>query len=173
MGACLGMAALALVLVNCGGGGEDFSTTLSSGSSSTCGTYVDQISSSTRSSSQADPQCSSYVATADAMLQAARSACAQGNITAADANYANYAKLADYATSNVKLLCGGGGTSLPGGTSGGGNYNLFLCATGSGVVVSRSCTTSSKASSLVIGCNWYLAKTGLTSSQCQAEANKY
>ena len=117
---------------------------------------MDVISSTVRSNSNADAQCSLQIANADSYLSAAKAACASGNTAGATAYYTQYKQVADYATAVVKTLCPGSssssGPTLPVTT-----YNLFACVTTTGRLQAAACSSASSINSAQIGCSWYNA----------------
>ncbi len=166
--------ALTLTLAACGGTESSTSSTgsTSSATSASCSGYVDIISSTVRSNSNADPQCSVQIANADSYLAAAKAACAKGDTATATTYYTQYQKTADYAVSVVKDLCPGSGSSsnsgaaLPVTT-----YNLFVCRSGSNTVTNGLCTTSSSTPSSACSGTWYNAGGSYTTlAACSAEA---
>jgi hypothetical protein len=166
--------ALALSLAACGGSDSSTSSTgsASSSSSASCSGYVDVISSTVRSNSNADAQCSVQIANADSYLAAAKAACAKGDTATATTYYTQYQKTADYAVSVVKTLCPGSGSSssqsptLPVTT-----YNLFVCRSGSNTVTNGLCTTSSSTPTSTCSGTWYNAGGSYTTqAACAADA---
>ena len=166
--------ALFLALAACGGSESSTSSTgsASSSSSASCSQYVDVISSTVRSNSNADAQCSVQIANADSYLAAAKAACAKGDTATATTYYTQYQKTADYAVSVVKTLCPGSGSSssqspaLPVTT-----YNLFVCRSGSNTVTNGLCTTSSSTPTSTCSGTWYNAGGSYTTlAACSADA---
>lgn len=185
-----------LTISGCGGGGSDSPTSqinsnvsASQGSSSCNTSYPDKITSTTRSQATVDgPQCGSLVGSADDMLVVARSNCSSGDTASANANYANYQKLASYATSVVSTVCGGSSApALSGGTSSGStpaatNYSLYVLygvpIGGARVVISGVCATSQPSVPQGMGSKYssvyyQQVSSNQTSAQCKSTASGY
>ena len=169
-------ATLALSLAACGGTDSSTSSTgsASSATSASCSGYVDVISSTVRSNSNADAQCSVLVANADSYLAAAKAACAKGETAGATAYYTQYQKAADYAVSVVKTVCPGSGSSsgssqsptLPVTT-----YTLFVCRSGTNTVTTGECNTSGSTPTSTCSGTWYNAGGSYTTqAACTADA---
>ena len=167
--------ALSLALAACGGSDSSTSSTGSASSSSaSCSGYVDVISSTVRSNSNADAQCSSQIANADSYLAAAKAACAKGDTAGATTYYTQYQKVADYAVSVVKTLCPGSSSSSGSGSSPTlpvTTYNLFVCRSSSNTVTNGVCTTSSSTPTSTCSGTWYNAGSNYTTqAACSADA---
>jgi hypothetical protein len=108
------------------------------------------------------------VANADSSLTSAIQNCQAGNQAAADKIYQQYITIAAFATSTVSSLCGGApGATLPGGTAGSANFNLWISASGN-ITLNVICNTNSTAPSSITN-PYHLAASGLTQSQCTAQ----
>ena len=168
--------ALTLTLAACGGTESSTSSSgsASSATSASCSGYVDVISSTVRSNSNADAQCSSQIANADSYLAAAKAACAKGDTATATTYYTQYQKTADYAVSVVKTLCPGSSSSSGSGSSPTlpvTTYSLFVCRNSSNTVTNGLCTTSSSTPTSTCSGTWYNAGSSYTTqAACSADA---